>query len=32
MSYKKIGGLHHVWIFRFGFSFYWSKVRVQGKG
>jgi hypothetical protein len=25
ISYKKVGGLHFVKVFRFGFSFYWSK-------
>jgi hypothetical protein len=25
LSYKKVGGLHFVKVFRFGFSFYWCK-------
>jgi hypothetical protein len=25
MSYKKVGGLHFVKVYKFGFSFYWSK-------
>lgn len=25
MSYRKIGGLHFVKVYRFGFSFYWSR-------
>lgn len=27
MSYKKVGGLHHVRIGRLGFSFYWKRVK-----
>jgi len=24
-GYKKVGGLHFVRVYKFGFSFYWSK-------
>jgi hypothetical protein len=29
MSYKKIGGIHFVKIWRFGFNFYLSRSRAQ---
>lgn len=29
ITYKKVGGLHFVKIFRFGFSFYISKKKVD---
>ena len=29
MSYRKVGGLHHVKVGRLGFSFYWKRALIR---
>lgn len=31
MTYRKIGGLHHFRLWRFGVSWYWAKPRPKAK-